>query len=271
MPVKSKPLHIGVLLDDDAKLRAALSHADNIDYMIEPRDADQLFDYLAKLARDGHQVRTLLLTGHGRKKVHKIGKLDPRDLDIDWVSRRREASYGNRLDAIKQIAKVTARRDRSKDAEQRRLLNEDLVDLKDALKTASAEYDQTTQRERAFEEIQGLMAPGAMVGLLNCYADSDPAGRRFIENIGKTLLARHGGRVVANTDLIVIAQIQPLLAWMTGQPDHLVFPVGDWTTVTQGGSGVSGPRCGAPCNDFKRYGFCDHRAAKDGGPCFQHQ
>ena len=266
-----REIHLGVLLDNDAKLRAALSHADNIDYMIEPRDYDQLLTYLEKLAKRGAVVRTLLLMGHGRKQSHHIGLLQPEDIDLARIERRREASYQNRRHYTADLARVDKQLTGTLADDQRQALLDQQDDLRQQLDYADKEYRQTSRRQQAYAAIEDLFAPGATIGLLNCYADADPQGRRFIQKLSGALMGKHGGRVIANTGLIITAKIQPLLAWITGQEDHLVFSLGNWQTVRQKASGRSLRRCGAPCNDFARYGFCDHPQGRDGGPCFQHR
>lgn len=266
-----KEIHIGVLLDNDAKLRTALSHAANIDYMIEPRDVDQLLAYLEKLAKHGAVVRTLLLMGHGRKQSHHIGLLQPQDVDLDYIERRREASYQNRRQYTTDLARVAQQLAKTTADEQRQALLDQQDDLRRQLDYADKEYQRTSRRQQAYASIEDLFAPGATIGLLNCYADADQPGRRFIQKLSGALMDKHGGRVIANTGLIVTAQIQPLLAWITGQEDHLVFSLGKWQTVKQKASGRSLRRCGVPCNNFSRYGFCDHPQSADGGPCFQHR
>ena len=271
MANRKKVLNIGVLLDNNKRFREALGHDESLDLIIEPKDVNQMLRYFQKLAKEGKQIQRLILMGHGSKSGHHIGLLRPEDVDRKIIRGLREERYkvkGELAGEIGQAKKALAAA--SSDGEKQKLRTK-LDGLEQRLRTVSAGYEDGTLKEQAFADIEDLMAPDATVGLLNCEAAATSAGKQFMRDLADILVSKHGGTVIGNEDKIQVKKISPVLAWITGKPDYLAKPLGNWVVIDKSATGKSRRKCGAACKDFERYGFCDRPAAKNGGPCYQHR
>ena len=270
----NQTINVGVLLNDDPHFREALASDHTLDKVIEPKDVNQMLRYFRKLAKEGKQIKRLILFGHGNDQNegqgHHIGILQPGDVDLAKIKSDREFRYGIKLELEGKLKKAREALAAASDSAQKEKLQAELATLDERHKGISENYEDHTFKEKSYEEIENLMAQNAVVGLLNCNAASDQAGLDFMKNLGKALLAKNGGKVIGCDKLIKVKKIGRVLSYITGKDQHLIQPMGKWVEVTTPATHQTRSRCGAPCKDFQRYGFCDNPASADGGPCHLH-
>lgn len=271
MKAGKKIVNIGILLEDNKKskawMRDTLASDSSLDYVIEPRSVDHMFDYIRRLARQGKRIGKLVLMGHGNSTYHHIGMLQPADVDIYAMARQRKAFMRSYEDAKKEIKALQVQLKSAND-ETKKDLRQQLKDARDRFVNSRDNYNDSVKEHQLFRELADAMNRNAIIGLFNCYAARDAKGRAMMLNLGKIFLRKRGGQVIGCDGNIWTIHSKPVMAWLTGTEDIVAKPWGKWVRYrVRPESG----RCGAPCHNFERYGYCDRPAAKNGGPCWMHR
>lgn len=269
MSNSKKVVNIGILLEDDPKdmdwMRTTLAHDSSLDLVVEPDSVEQMFEFILHLAKQGRRIKKLVLMGHGGKFHKHIGRLQPADIDIDGIKKRvgkkemQCQEEENEVDLLKKQMETT-----NEPAEKQRLAQR-LADAQSNLDNTRFEYEEAQKQLQILEGLADAMDTDALVGLFNCYAARGEDGKAMMRNLGKIFLEKRGGRVVGCDGLIWTNHAKPLIAWLAGSEDIVVHSWGEWVEHI-----VPPGRCGVPCRNFVRYGYCDRPRSKGGGPCWMH-
>lgn len=250
----AKEINLGVLLDEDDNLGDLIASDTSLNYYIRPKDVNQMLRYFKELADKGVKIKKLVLVGHGSEDSHSIGILKPDDVNLNKIKDDRDFRYRRKNELQKLIAAETNPDKRA--------------ELESMLATVSNNYNDHTFKEKIYADIEDLMTPDAVIGFLNCYAASDKSGEAFMKDLGDALLKKNGGRVVGNTGAIAYSDLLGLVSYIRDQDQFIVWPLGRWLEQKITSTGTSQKRCGEPCKDFEKYGFCDRKTS--GGPCWDH-
>lgn len=262
-------VNIGILLEDNQKdrdrMRDTVAADSSLDYVIEPKSVDQMFDYIRQLARQGKRIGKLVLMGHGNSTYHHIGMLQPADVDIDAIARQSKRAKQTYEDAKKEIKDLRVQLKSAADAEAKAKLRQLIEAAQGSFESSRDTYNQNVKKLQSFKELANAMDTNATIGLFNCYAASDENGRAMMRNLARIFLRKRGGEVVGCEASI---WTNHFLVWLTGLGEIVAQPWGKWAHIrVRAASG----RCGASCRNFERYGYCDRPASSDGGPCWMHQ
>jgi hypothetical protein len=246
--------------------------------IVEPKSARHLLRLLGKWAKEGKRIRRLILAGHGAWTQHHVGKILPTDFDLNGIRDKGHKAYQNKLNAEKQVLEDEALLQTVKEEGPRKEILKRINDTKnDAARHAKA-AEEFLIWEKELVDMEDVMAEGAVVGLINCCAAYDQDGRDFMNNIAEVLLSKHGGRITGCTGIVNVKTVDSIWAGMVywlhnGEWRYADEPVllGEkWESVEKIKTGKSHRRCGAPCKDFERYGFCDF-PVEGAVPCFMHR
>jgi len=268
MSLGKRKLNIGILLEDNKndkqRMRDIIASDSSLDYVIEPKNVEQMFAYIRRLAQQGKRISKLVFIGHGNRTNHHIGMLQPADVDIEAVTRQRKnflRAYENAKKTIKALQKqLKSTTDAKKKDLQQQLENE-----RDRFIAARDNYNESVKKFRSLKELANAMDKNAVVGLINCYAAGDANGRRMMRNLGKLFLHKRGGQIIGWEGSI---WTNYFWVWLTGIGDIKARP---WGRCVRYRVRPKSSRCGAPCVNFERYGYCDRPASANGGPCWMHQ
>jgi hypothetical protein len=274
----NKILDVAVILDDDNTLRDVIATDSDFTVVVEPKSPRHLFRLLGKWAKEGKRVRRLILAGHGHWTEHHIGSILPKDFDLNGIRDRRRKAYQDKIDADKKVVKDEALLPTVKESKQRKEIQERISDSKNESARHAKVASELQSMERELVDMEDVMVDGAVVGLINCCAAYDQGGRDFMNNIAETLLSKHGGRITGCTGIVDVKTVDSILAGMVywlhnGEwryADEPVLKGERWVSIEKVSTGETHRRCGAPCKDFERYGFCDFPVSED-GPCFMHR
>ena len=269
MKSSKKIVSIGILLEDNKKdkqrMRDIIASDSSLDYVIEPKSVDQMFDYIRRLGRQGRRIAKLVLIGHGNWTHHHIGMLQPADVDIYAMARQRKRFLRSWKDT-KQEIKLLKEQLRSATNDKTKIgLRLQIKDALDRFENARDSYNEQVKRLQSFRELANAMDKNALIGLINCYAARDANAQVMMHNLGKILLHKRGGQIIGWEGSI---WTNHFLVWLTGIGDIKAWP---WGRCVRYRVRPRNRRCGAPCHDFERYGYCDQPASKNGGPCWRHQ
>ncbi|KAF0107128.1 MAG: hypothetical protein FD146_1969 [Anaerolineaceae bacterium] len=279
MSTKKKSINLAILLSKEERWRTNLKNDKLVDEIFEPKDADDLFAYLQKLAKKGIKIKTLILAGHGDMDyphdTPQIGTiLTPKELDIPYLLNEQsllpaqisvEEERYNKL-SIELSQPDDESVDKNKLSAERDVVNNRLV-------TAREKLTHHKNRLEQIKDISDLIDDNGDVLLANCYAGASANGRKFMKRIGKVFLSKRGGTikgyegpVTAGTSLFG----EPLgfFDWSWKDPKSW-FGNRLLKETYPSRSASSGNVCGQPCKDFDRYGFCD-RPVKHEGSCQSH-
>ncbi|HDK37986.1 MAG TPA: hypothetical protein ENG92_03105 [Thiolapillus brandeum] len=263
-------VNIGVMLEDskDQKwMLRVLSHDDSLDYVIVPDNLEHMLKFFSRLSRQGIHIKKLVLMGHGSKTHTHIGRLQPVDIDIDFL-RNRTRKHKEYIDTSeKKVEALERQLKKAINATKKRELKLKLENAREELESNRFDYQTYQKKLELFDEAANAFAKDSLIGLFSCYAAYDNKAKTMMYNLGKAFLERNGGTVVGFTGFIwTPKKIHPLIAALAGSEDVIALPTGEKIVhhVRKG-------RCGKPCKNFRRYGYCDHPRAKDGGPCWIHR
>jgi hypothetical protein len=259
---------IGVLLEgsrDREWMRTILAHGANLDYVIEPDSAERFFDFLRHLAVKGQRIKFMVLMGHGSKAGGYIGSLDRNDVEIDVIRKRLARAHRDDEQARTTATALKRKLAGTTDAAKREQLSAELAIIQDDMEDAARRISRLREEIGTLEALAEVMDADAVIGLFSCHAAGSPLSRQMMRNLGKIFLEKRGGRITGYEGRILTVHNKPLIAWLSGAEDIVLFPLGKRHDYT-----VSARRCGVPCLDFERYGYCDNRA-RDGGPCWRHR
>jgi len=196
--------------------------------------------------------------GHGARTYPHIGRLQPADIDIDTLRKQGDKLRKNCNEAEKEVETLTTQWEKTKDAVKKRELKQELIRAHTELDSYRFNYDENQKNLQMFDAVAEAFAEDALVGLLSCYAAYDEKAKAMMRNLGKILLERRGGRVAGFTGIIWNPrEIHPIIAWLAGTEDVVARPFGEMVVHT-----VRLGRCGKPCRDFRRYGYCDHPGSR---------
>jgi hypothetical protein len=262
-------VNLGVLLEDSKDrdwMRTVLAHGSSLDYIIEPASVDGLFEFVLHLASQDKRIGFLVLMGHGSKAHAHIGGLRPYDIDIDTLRYRLTKAQEYHQEAQAEIASLEDKLAEAEDEAAKGFLSQQLAYARANLENVSFSLETLQTQLRTLESLAEAMDSDALIGLLNCHPASSTAGREMMRNLGKIFLEKRGGRVVGCEGRILTIHNKPLIAWLSGADDTVLYPLGKMREVV-----VRPSRCGVPCLHFERYGYCDNRRSKNGGPCWMHR
>lgn len=263
-------VNVGVLLEDRPKdkdwMRTTLAHDSSLDFVIEPHSVEKMFEFILHLGKQGRRIKKLVLMGHGGKYHKHIGRLQPNDIDVEFIKQRAEKIKSRCQEDENTIALLKKQMESTDDPAERQRLAQKLAITEADLDIARFDYEEAQKQLQRFAGLADVMDTDALIGLFNCYAAKGEDGKAMMRNLGKIFLEKRGGRVVGCDGLIWVIHSKPLIAWLTGTEDIVALPFGDWVQHA-----VRGGRCGVPCMDFERYGYCDNRRSKDGGTCWRHR
>lgn len=189
----------------DQALRAYLGQEAGIQFILEPRTAEEFFDELAAFTRDGKQIEYLVIAGHGSCGWPHIQFQPSRDLDsesLDLDGQREK--IGRHLDMLRKLKRQYCDlklSDNVNEAAQRRM-----EDIEGHILTNMDEIREAREKLAALEKVQDVMAEGARILLINCSAACDEQGRQFVRAIGRTLLWKRGGSIIASKRDVDIGQ-----------------------------------------------------------------
>ncbi len=230
----SKVVNIAVVLEDVPKeremMRKMAANDPTFNYTVCPKNADQFYAYIHSLRKRGIQVSKMLLMGHGNAINHHIGGFFPGDADIGALR-----SYLKKAKDGYAEAKLEQKRLR------RKLQKVKTKKEKEALKAAiQYAHDEEVNRNEArkdyenkitlMDEMSESMAPGARIGLFNCYGASDKKAEQFMNNIGEIFLHKNGGDIIGCSDKIWTVSTHPVVESLFGTYDTSAYPWGKWKT-----------------------------------------
>jgi hypothetical protein len=269
---------VAVILDNDDTLREVIATDSDFSDIVEPKSARQLFRLLGKWAKEGKKVRRLILAGHGHWTEHHIGMIVPTDVDLNDIQDRAEHAYQEKLNTERRILKDEALLQTVKEEGARKEILKRINDAKKDVTHHAKAVEEFQTRAKELVDMEDVMAEGAVVGLINCCAAYDQGGRDFMNNISEVLLSKRGGRITGCTGIVEVMTVDSIWAGMiywlhNGEWRYADEPVlwgKTWESVEKTKTGKSHKRCGAPCKDFEKYGFCDYPVKED-GPCFMHR
>jgi tetratricopeptide (TPR) repeat protein len=178
-------------------IRNFIGQMHGIDYIIEANIADEFFNKLGQITKDGRKIQYLVIFGHGTRGMPHITLHGGEELNPIHFDRPRMVKQLN-----KQIAEVNKNREKI----CRLKLNKDKtaadVDEMELLSNRNETYIQEIPAEikdfNNLEKIKNTMAPNADILLLNCSAASTPQNIDFVMDIGRAFLSEGGGNIYAS-------------------------------------------------------------------------
>lgn len=168
--------------------------ADNehMDHVIFPDNGPNVFTQLAEQRRLGRRADVLVIAGHGALRREKVGP-------GKWVAR------GFPRIVLREGGLITKTIDVAGKRNEMKTLVEKIESGDDEGSRAKKKLAELRRELVALRAASHLMKPGARVHMLNCQALSSPAGRAFIEDIGRLMLGRHGGTIRATDNFVQVA------------------------------------------------------------------
>lgn len=174
MKRSKKIVGIGILLEDNKedkqRMRDIIASDSSLDYVIEPKSVDQMFDYIRRLSRQGKRIGKLVLIGHGNRTYHHIGMLQPADVDIYAMARQRKRRLRSCKNTEQEITVLKESLRSATDGNVKKDLQLQLKNAVDRRTNARDSYNKEVKRLQLFRELANAMDRNALIGLINCYA-----------------------------------------------------------------------------------------------------
>ena len=199
----------------EQQLYGIVGEMKQIDYVYTVESADDMLNKLIKIGGI-RKLKYLVLAGHGSRETPGIkwGSEDmvPEDVSMEWQTQQNKIAGRLKLDPSK-------------------------------TQRSPAEIDKfisnTTKRIAQLNNLADVMAPDATILMINCSAAATDRGQNFVKSLGKALLSKRGGKIVASRKDISLSSRDSVLqrTWtyiLTGQslqPGDLLVS-GDWAQFT---------------------------------------
>jgi hypothetical protein len=250
---KERFVKIAVVMESDPKQRNHMvkmaSHDDGFDYVLQADNPEKFYKYVASLKKRGIRISNLLLMGHGSttyfyehwytymrysKKInteerHKIGNFTSTDFDWHKVQKNYVRNQELLNDLNDQLKKITKKIEKVKTEEIKDRLIKEKETLLDDIKSKKELVKKTGEKMDLIDDVSDSMAPGAKVGLFNCYGAENST---FFNNIGELFLHKHGGEIKGTTGLLITDTTHPFIEWCTGNYATGLHTTGKWKTKT---------------------------------------
>ncbi|MBL8206488.1 MAG: tetratricopeptide repeat protein [Blastocatellia bacterium] len=213
----------------EAHLRNYLGQMRGIKYILQPSIPEELFEQLALLTKDGKQIDLLVIAGHGAAQFPNIKlrtkSVLPKDVDVTYQQDSLKKKLQERVAAENTICTLR---------QKPKLTEDEQIALEQAqswLENTLPEQIETFRRMlEAYDRAENAMAPDAKIWLLNCSAAATPTGQQFVKNLGRILLRKRGGTVIASKTDIDLMRPQ---FWASGDLSVGEYGVkGDWATFS---------------------------------------
>jgi hypothetical protein len=144
--------------------------------------ADQLFQTILRVGKQGRRLKTLVLAGHGSAATPHI-ELANGDVGPETVDLPAKLAYIKKIDAAGSRASANARA------------------------TAAAYRSEVA----VLDQVSRVLAPGAEVLMINCAAAATPDGQTFVRNLAEVLLGTNGGTLTASRSDVSLGEVLSLL------------------------------------------------------------
>ncbi|MBV5349533.1 hypothetical protein JZU61_07810 [bacterium] len=250
---KERLVRIAVVMESNPKQRDFMvkmaSHDDAFDYVLQANEPEKFYKYVASLKKRGIRINRLLLMGHGStayfyeqwysfmvkgKKIdeklrHKVGDFNYNDFDWKGIQKNYVKSQEALNDLNDQLRKISKKIGEVKTEKIKERLKEEKEALLDQIKSKKELVKVNGERMDLMDDVSDSMAPGAKVGLFNCYGAENSS---FFDNIGELFLHKHGGEIKGTTGLLVTNTTHPLVEWITKDYSTGIHTTGKWKTKT---------------------------------------
>jgi hypothetical protein len=192
--------------------------AKNLDFLWAVNTKKELYDRLRMLKEKGYQVDKMIIAGHGPGKGGAghphitLGKqyIDNHDVDVPKMN----ADLKKFQDYLKKFKPDDPRRKR-------------------ALKN----IDKISRKLNVLNSFAGLMKKDGELKLINCNPARTGEGRTFCTNLGKLLMGKNGGKVIASKTAVDVDQVKSVggilkVWWKTGEWVSIgdFIAMGEWMT-----------------------------------------
>ncbi|MCE1200252.1 MAG: hypothetical protein LWW85_14905 [Marinilabiliales bacterium] len=250
---KTKEVTIAVVMESDPKEKEKMvkiaSYNEQIDFVLQSDNPEKFYAYAANLKKRGIRVKGMLLMGHGsttyfyerwwnylsgkskidEKLRHKIGNFGYKDLDYNGLIKDHQRNQKRLKEIRSDLSQCNEALGKAKtDAEKKRLMD----DKKDFMEQMDRYKEMITVQEnrlKLFDDVSDSMAPGARIGLFNCYGAEDTS---FFNNVADLFLHKHGGEICGTDGLFITIKTHPLVEWVFGTFSTDVTTTGNWQQKT---------------------------------------
>jgi tetratricopeptide (TPR) repeat protein len=198
----------------EEKLKEYLGGLEGLDYILQPDNPEELFDKLIQTTKGGKKISYLIIAGHGGANSPHIslGRRALVDRDVDRDEIERELSKTLKLNELEnELYDAPASKHIALRQEVESLL-EKRKDCREKLARLNA--------------LRDVMADDGEILLLNCSAAATPGGQSMCRNLGRVLLGRGGGVLVASRNDIEIARMMN-----PGNSLRSFFRTGRWVSM----------------------------------------
>ena len=250
---KEKLVKIAVVMEKNPKERDFMvkiaSEDGGFDFVLQQDNPEKFYKYVAGLKKRGIRVSSLLLMGHGsttyfyerwwnylsggtkidEKLRHKIGNFGYNDLNWKVIQENYEKSKRSLNEAEKELDGINKKLKSAKSAKEIEKLKKDKEDSKEWIQDVKEKHTLNEQRKNLIEDVSDSMAPGAKVGLFNCYGAEDDS---FFNNVGELFLHKHGGDIKGTTGRLFTFTTHPIIKWITEGFSTGLHTTGEWKEKT---------------------------------------
>ncbi|MBL7764595.1 MAG: hypothetical protein JNJ58_00750 [Chitinophagaceae bacterium] len=229
-------VNIAVVLEDVPKEREMMmkmaAHDESLSYTICPKSPEEMYRYIGSLRKRGIQVGKMVLMGHGNAVNHHIGGFFPGDADIDALRRYHQQAINGYKEATKEQLKLSRLLKKAKSKQEKADIRAAIDAAREDARSRNDSRREYAEKIRMMDEMSDSMAPGARIGLFNCFAASDKKGEQFMKNIGEIFLHKHGGDILGCTARVWTVSTHPIVESLFGTYDTDVYTWGKWVKHT---------------------------------------
>lgn len=250
---KERLVNIAVVMESNPKEQEKMvkmaSHDGGFDFVLQVDNPDKFYKYIAGLKKRGIRVNNLLLMGHGsttyfyekwwnylsggmtinEKLRHKIGNFTNTDLNWKAIQDTYERSKKSLEDSKSDLKEINEKLKKASSAKEIERLEKEKEECKATIQSKKENFTISEQRKNLMDDVSDSMAPGAKVGLFNCYGAEDDS---FFNNIGELFLHKHGGVIKGTTGQLLTFITHPLLEWITKGFSTGLHTTGEWKEKT---------------------------------------
>lgn len=177
----------------------------------------EFFETLRKIGAQSKRIRRLVIVAHGNtshclvldNSGHPSARLTKRDLNLEYVRRRLDEKATEAQELQDELDGATKELAKPHDDSERDALVQQINGVQGDLEAARREVEVLNQKQGDILSVADVMAPGAQIAMLNCFAGGeDDAGdpdeaeseseyvaaqTSFLRSMGLCLLGKNGG------------------------------------------------------------------------------